>query len=571
MATEMRPSLATEQLTRIASDISVLEADGTGGAPTKPVKPARRRRWLGSPVLSRAQRRILPPALSGESDLWPSALTLGRSLAETARQAWHKSWAPAFVLVAFAMPLLASIATVLAYALIAPSGTAAPPVTPAVLVANDAMAGVNAILLGLLSAIVVWITMAILCRPLATVKGVNPRIYEELLSRLHRLDAVLAPWHARVRSLPGDQLADGPDWLTAYREACAHREALASGLGVSDLPEIPGALGEPSTGPAEKLSGQTDTDLRWVLGSGYISMWKRVHRAEEALMELDGPVTDLVSGALHDELRLKSSRVEHWREWQSRLRVAIEVLSADARRYSEHWRDPEGEGAVCQPVDHQSALEALRSPSVAAERLASRTGTVELQLRTGQQALAKAMLRHIRRTLNECHDGRRDALLRLRNHTLKAIALIGAGTYALIVLSILMSVSRDALVATAALYFVGGTVGLMTRVYLDSRMNAATEDFGLREAQLFETPCLSGLASVVGAVGVALIVAAWDSSGTTHGGTLAVTSNSSAGYAPYLFVAAICGLLPAVLMSHLQQPASHLKSGHDTVTPAEKG
>ena len=46
---------------------------------------------------------------------------------------------------------------------------------------------------------------------------------------------------------------------------------------------------------------------QWVLGTGYISMWESVHRAEELLLEMEDPAVLAVRG-IHEELRLQDLR-----------------------------------------------------------------------------------------------------------------------------------------------------------------------------------------------------------------------------------------------------------------------
>src|SRR5258708_9991049 len=49
-------------------------------------------------------------------------------------------------------------------------------------------------------------------------------------------------------------------------------------------------------------------DLRWVNGAGYIDLWQRLHRAEEALL-MATPKEHLLDEELYDELRLKDSTI----------------------------------------------------------------------------------------------------------------------------------------------------------------------------------------------------------------------------------------------------------------------
>src|SRR5260370_24937381 len=44
--------------------------------------------------------------------------------------------------------------------------------------------------------------------------------------------------------------------------------------------------------------------LQWVLGLGYVNAWSKLHRAEEALIEVE-PVEMVIRGALHDKLSIQ--------------------------------------------------------------------------------------------------------------------------------------------------------------------------------------------------------------------------------------------------------------------------
>lgn len=65
--------------------------------------------------------------------------------------------------------------------------------------------------------------------------------------------------------------------------------------------------------------------------SGYVSVWKAIPRAEEALLLL-APTTEVIAGALYDELR-PGSQIDNNDQLLSKLRLAVHHLSADATGY----------------------------------------------------------------------------------------------------------------------------------------------------------------------------------------------------------------------------------------------
>ncbi len=72
--------------------------------------------------------------------------------------------------------------------------------------------------------------------------------------------------------------------------------------------------------------------LPWVLETSYIRIWERLHRAEEALIEVQSSKT-VAAGALYDELRLKGSSIPNCEDLLNRLRLAAEVVDPSVRNY----------------------------------------------------------------------------------------------------------------------------------------------------------------------------------------------------------------------------------------------
>jgi hypothetical protein len=68
----------------------------------------------------------------------------------------------------------------------------------------------------------------------------------------------------------------------------------------------------------------------WVLGHAYMDTWRRLNRAEEALLEC-APATLAAAEAKFDMLRLQNSAVDQASEFQSRLQTAIDALQEHVR------------------------------------------------------------------------------------------------------------------------------------------------------------------------------------------------------------------------------------------------
>src|SRR5205823_6632357 len=109
---------------------------------------------------------------------------------------------------------------------------------------------------------VAWLLLAIVYRWLGftAANRANAASYDGLWDRLRGLQAqceeLCAEWHEAGSCLP----LDSPLKRSASKEACAHRDAIARGLR--------------SGGP------------RWALGTGYVDLWERMDRAEEALIDV---------------------------------------------------------------------------------------------------------------------------------------------------------------------------------------------------------------------------------------------------------------------------------------------
>jgi len=72
--------------------------------------------------------------------------------------------------------------------------------------------------------------------------------------------------------------------------------------------------------------------LPWVLATGYVDLWKRLHRAEEASIEVV-PVETVLAWAAFDEMRLQSSKIGDSTDLRAKLRRAAEVIDPNAIRY----------------------------------------------------------------------------------------------------------------------------------------------------------------------------------------------------------------------------------------------
>ncbi len=355
-------------------------------------------------------------------------------------------------------------------------------------------------LLGTVAALLLWFSFPTLYRRFTSADRACTAAYGELCERLNRLES-------RSHCLcPVPPLGDGRVQRLACEEAKGYRKAIK-----------------------EEFEKRSD-GVQWVLGTGYIKVWRLLHRAEEALIEVE-PREVVISGAAYDELRLRGFTIANRDSLLTKLTKAVEHLSKPATVY----------------------LEEMGSGRVSPERNLPEYGgdqAVEKELQ------ARAMLREVRHTINEFRDDSRAGLIRARNRLVRAVMFTGATSYLLVGLAIFVRVDKYDLAAAAAYYLVGGVVGLFAVLRQEARADHAVDDYGLATARLVHTPLLSGLAAIGGVVLVLTLM--------RQGDTPSVDVNLETIFdlkgSPYaLIVAAVFGLTPGLLIDRLRQQTDGLK------------
>jgi hypothetical protein len=222
--------------------------------------------------------------------------------------------------------------------------------------------------------------------------------------------------------------------------------------------------------PAVMLPAQTDSDhlqkvfddpgqsgRRWLLGTGYLDAWRRLHAVEEALLSVD-PVELVIKSALLDENRI-GSNIPQGAALLKRVRFAIVDLSPAAGRYL-----------------------AEAPPALTAAATAGRT--VDAGPSANEDSAmrdARAALASVRAAVNDFRDGRRDALVRARNRLVATVLFAGITGCTLLYVAILSGAPQSSIVAVSAFYLVGAMVGLVTQLQTASTAAGATQDdYGAR-------------------------------------------------------------------------------------------
>jgi hypothetical protein len=292
---------------------------------------------------------------------------------------------------------------------------------------------------------------------------------------------------------------------------------------------------------------------------GYLNAWGKLHRAEEALIEVE-PVEMVIRGAMHDKLAIQDSNLSSRDELLKKMRQAVaEIYPAMESRFRTN-----------RPGEDSEEIHKLKKHL---KQIADKVGidvdddvsdkNIENQVISVEAAArARLTLREIRRTLNEFRDRLWEGLVRARNNLAATIFIAGLVTHILFIIFILSSIpTQSEVLATAIFYGVGAVFGLAGRIYRESQISTAVDDYGLSLARLAATPLLSGLAGVGGALLFSTIL--------VEPNPISITNIFTLNRPDLLIAAAFFGLTPNLLIRGLQQRAekymSALKSSKGAV------
>ena len=411
-----------------------------------------------------------------------------------------------------------------------------------------------AIVLGAITTSILWWIAALPFSYFTRASGANTVSYGLLLSRLRLLEAHLASRceYQEKKRKDDDDLSFHHETL-AFKEACSLHKTISRTL-------------------TESRAG-----LQWVLGLGYVTVWTTLHRAEEALFEID-PKEMVIRRTIHDYLSIKGSSIANQDELLEKLIQAVmELDPAAAVYFKEHQPDKNSEELLKVKQELDQLVQAFKQhdPSVAdkfdhttsGETSGNPTASAEGETR------ARVTLREIRRTLDDYRDNRWQGLIRARNQLLCTIALTGLVTHLLLCIAILNTPptpdAQTTILAGTIFYIVGAIAGMFGRFYKESQTSSAVDDYGLSFVRLIATPILSGLAGVGGVFITALLYS------TLLGGQMAahltVTLQNIFQFEEprYLLAAAIFGLAPNLIIRSLEKSADKYVSGLETSKGSE--
>lgn len=435
------------------------------------------------------------------------------------------------------LPIMAVVMTALTYII-----RGEPPNRTIVLVGFSINEGVLASLVGLILAFTVWAVISLPARKRATAKESSPPNYHQITEALdslkYKIDCVCPDKHLT------NIVDNGLDEVSK-------RQALAVVNG--EIEEI-----------EERLK---DGDTAWVTGAGYIDLWHRIHRAQEAMIKLE-PLSEVAEGAMRDDERLRDANIANRERLLDRLRSAVAVLEApgangylrylpECKEYNDISRlgTLDGEGGM--PNVDAGALDAEAKEKLRAEAIMKIEDVESTKKKLRPEAIA--ILAETRYEINRFRDNSWEGIVNARNHLLDTSMNLGLMTYALLGFTLVMSPEPSTILWAVIYFLVGAITALFARARIEWSTASAVDDFGLTRARLVHLPWLAGLAAVGGVLVTAVLGPQLvPASGSGTAPTLAEVFNG--GNTSLLLVAAVFGLTPDLIIRRLEQQTEKYKA-----------
>ena len=357
-----------------------------------------------------------------------------------------------------------------------------------------------AVVLGVLFAVYVWRRSARFYRRYVTAASASRRNYNGLRERVNQLRNRVHHFDPTHESQTGVPAARRRVRLNAHAYAREQCEKIEEGLEGRGTP--------------------------WTTGLGYIELWHRVHRAEEALIKVE-PHTEALAGAMRDESRLMNATMQNRDSLLKRLRGAVAVLDDSATN---------------------KCLSYIEEPEVCSLDPGERVTPED-------RAKALCILSEVRYEINNFRDNVWEGIVHARNRLAETSVVLGIAAYALLGLAVLANTPNRMIVWVVTYFLVGAIVGLFARAQGEWSANTAVDDFGLSTARLIHTPWLSGLA----AVGGVLVTSILDSQLLGDSASTSTLADIFKERPSLLIVAAIFGLTPDLIIRRLTQQVDKYK------------
>jgi hypothetical protein len=425
------------------------------------------------------------------------------------------------------LPVMAVVLTALTYI-----NLGEPPDRTIVLVGLSINEGVLASFVGLVLALTVWVAVSFPARKRATAKESSPPNYHQITEALDSLKY-------KVESVCPNE--DPTTTVDNGLDEVSKREAYAEVKG--EIKEIEKRL--------------QDGDTTWVTGAGYIELWHRIHRAQEAMIKLEPP-SEVAEGAMRDDERLRDANIANRERLLDRLRSAVAVFEApEANGYLRYL--PE-----CKEYDDIRKLGTLNGDAGTLDADAKKN--LRTEVRVDAEAIKKklrpeaiAILVETRYEINRFRDNSWEGIVNARNQLLDTSMNLGLMTYALLVFTLVMAPESNAILWATIYFLVGAITALFARARIEWSTASAVDDFGLTRARLLHLPWLAGLAAVGGVLVTAVLgpqLVPTSASGTAP----ALADVFNGGNTSLLLIAAVFGLTPDLIIRRLEQQTEKYKA-----------
>jgi hypothetical protein len=358
---------------------------------------------------------------------------------------------------------------------------------------------------GSLFILLCWLLIARLFKRFTAVDRANAASYEQLLNRLEQA----AAWYKTLMQKPIPER--NSLYTIGKREICTSFYAVCKSL---------------------KIKGPS-----WISATGYTSTWKLMHRIDEAFIEIE-PVEAVIHNALHDEMSLQDSTLTNRDDLLNKLRRAVKKLAPEAAFYL-NQQPPQFPPDDQNKDDQDKPSDPQATPSAMQNKDNSKGNDDKFSNDINPATQARTIIYEVRTTLHHFRDDRWDKLIRVRNQLMKMTLVTGLLLYVLVEFAIMVNVGAEVLKDATILFFVGGLVGLFSRLYDQSKTDTSIDDYRLATARLMAAPLYSGLSAIGG---VLVVQRMFD---------LSVTS---------ILIAAAFGLTPSLFTSAIQKEADQYKT-----------
>ncbi len=369
---------------------------------------------------------------------------------------------------------------------------------------------------GTVLTLIFWLLLAIPYRRFTAVDLANTSSYELLLNRLYQIES----WLAILEPEPPPKT--NSVYALSKQEVRSSRDAIYQGL--------------------------IKKSATWMLATGYVNMWRLVHRADEAFINIE-PVEAVIHDALHDEMSLQNSTLKNKEDLLKKLRSAVKTLDKRAATYLSQQPPQEDKVDNSRPKTNNTGLAYSKAPpeeppnqnNVKPENDGN-TFSDDINIKTQ----ARTIIREVRFALHQFRDDRWEKLGRVRNHLMRMTILTGVTLYALLEFAILADVEVKTLKAATFFYLIGAIVGLFSRLYDQAKTDTSIDDFRLAAVRLIAAPLYSGLAAIGGVVIVQRAI-------------LTNVNVFDLNVANFL-IAAVFGLTPSLFTNAIQKEADQYKT-----------